>query len=102
MSYTKGEWKVKDNKYALATYIVTKENDNIAMLSWTILGHDVEEREANASLIAAAPELLEACKTMLRWHSVDKWRNSKNKEEMQAWDKTNCLLTQAISKAEGK
>ena len=64
--HTKGKWEVEICGEALATYIVTKDNENIAQLSWTVFGADREEIDANARLIASAPELLEACKRFIK------------------------------------
>lgn len=75
--YTKGKWKVKIE--GINTFILTQPEIRI------------EETEANARLIASAPELLEACKLAVNEYHLD----------------GNCAnaiaeLKQAISKAEGK
>ena len=59
---------------------------------WTCTAEDVAENEANARLIAAAPELLEACKLSLKnvlsdTIAISTWRD---------------MLRNAIAKAEGK
>ena len=60
---------------------------------------DDEEREANAHLIAAAPELLEACNTILNRFGG----HVRDYEEMTAGQKLAIERTvEAIRKAEGK
>lgn len=49
--HTQGEWKIVESKYQTAIV-----SDNIMVASVPILH---EDKEANAKLIAAAPELLE-------------------------------------------
>jgi len=68
MKYTKGPWEVLNNyvKKVGGGVIATTARNNAAcrfeadVASW--------EDAANASLIAAAPELLEACKYVVAWH----------------------------------
>jgi hypothetical protein len=66
--HTPGPWEAKNN----GTHWNNKEIDN-----WIITyGNDDEQivdhvyEEANARLIAAAPELLAACEEFERWHEV--------------------------------
>ncbi len=68
MSHTKGKWiyckhKEQDEKKDRYLVIQAKTHDaaNIAMVI-PCAGMSKEEHEANAQLIAAAPDLLEACK----------------------------------------
>lgn len=82
-SHTPGPWIVHDFPYGTGTVVVTNppksENDKF-------VGHVIASRttcpdwEANARLIAAAPELLEACARFIQfgkaggdtsWHSDD-------------------------------
>lgn len=59
--HTKGEWKVSQSKTErLGNIVVDSNTRNIAkVLSWDL------EAKANAKLIAAAPELLEALKCII-------------------------------------
>lgn len=92
MTHTTGKWKVEHEADWIS--ICTNQED-IARLEY------YEGVDADASLIASAPALLEACKEALRWHTGDKWKNSKSKEEVQEWDRFNCKLEQAIKQSEG-
>lgn len=47
---------------------VTDSNDNIAVARVTRYNTDAEAQHANAKLIAAAPELLEALELILSYH----------------------------------
>jgi hypothetical protein len=65
MTHTPGHWK------AIGTFIGTDEEDS-QTIAYTSDHRNrqrtsIEEQEANARLIAAAPELLEACKAMMDW-----------------------------------
>lgn len=61
--YTKGEWKIETAHSKLpkdcTTYYIFTSHD-MAICEFTRANHIKEETEANAKLIAAAPELLEA------------------------------------------
>jgi hypothetical protein len=74
------------------------------------------EAEANAKLIAAAPELLEACKTMAEWFRKEKagfgqsrdtpegeakWRDWWD-EQLRLCDQSETLANAAIAKATGE
>ena len=66
MNYTKGEWKVTRN--GVIGYIVSTETSNICQMAKPDL-HDiyaVGESEANARLVAAAPEMYEVLKDILQ------------------------------------
>lgn len=67
-NYTPGEWIINNTVNAAPRpFIVDKDGNTIAMLfnnDGTLpYGRTLEETTANAKLIAAAPELLEALKT---------------------------------------
>ena len=85
MSYTKGEWRV-DRKH-----IYDESGRTLALL----VDGGYEEMEANAHLIAAAPDLYEACNKA--W-SYFMFRPAKTQE---MWDILH-QLEGAIAKAEGK
>ncbi len=106
--YTKGPWEIahggtaKDGKFEITEYFVRVPDDDVSIAADIINPKTGNPSEANAQLISAAPELLEACKHALRWHKGDKWRNSSDTSEVKAWEVTNNILEQAITKAEGR
>jgi hypothetical protein len=68
MKHTKGEWKTKSfwhKKLIPAISISTKEI-NICWIRFDVWAKRKEEAEANAKLIAAAPDLLEALQEIKR------------------------------------
>lgn len=58
------------------------------------------ERPANARLIAAAPELLEACKFTAA--KIDLYQNRGTKSDREALDRAEIMLRAAIRKTEGQ
>lgn len=63
--YTKGPWKaVKDSPLTYAIVIYSSDYDVVA-----VLDTDNPNDKANAQLVAAAPDLLEACEKAL--HVID-------------------------------
>jgi hypothetical protein len=67
-NHTKGNWKWKqdrgNNIYEYSVFIADSAGDKIIakLDGWTMRSSPVEEIKANARLIAASPDLLEACK----------------------------------------
>lgn len=86
--YTAGPWEVRE--YSRCT-VMTKEGTIIANCCTVIQGLSKEECEANARLIAAAPELLEALKSVL---NMPEMANGTNQTLYRK-------IEQAISKAQG-
>ena len=82
---TPGPWHVCDE------HNVTRDGVHMIHSHHPLAAADDESR-ANACLIAAAPELLEACRRA----------KSLLEDEGYQWSATLILLTQAIAKAEGE
>jgi len=69
VSHTPGPWEINqrvDNPCGIDAFISIANVHGVAYA----FGDTKEQREANAHLIAAAPDLLEACKAVLRWAQV--------------------------------
>ena len=68
MKHTPGPWEVADAggyegfKYQLEEYFVRRPEDDVAIASEVLDPDTCKPSEANARLIAAAPDLLAACK----------------------------------------
>lgn len=95
MKHTQGKWigrQKRDNN--IYEYIVYAENGRRAIAE--IDGENAEENKANALLIAAAPDLLAACKEAHSRgaHKAGKHNTGKRPDI--------CWLCAAITKAEGK
>lgn len=67
MSNTKGPWAASEHgaygDYDGNSIVILGDDLRIAV----VLGYDTKETRANARLIAAAPELLEALEAMIEW-----------------------------------
>ena len=76
--YTPGPWQVAETRHKYDTLIRNKDYDPVA--STNFAGYSPKTAAANARLIAAAPDLLEALKTSNDalstladcWHCADK------------------------------
>lgn len=68
--HTKGTWNV------IGIYKNTFSDDTLYKVSGSenSFCHSIKEMEANAKLIAAAPELLEALKVMLESSNAPEWK----------------------------
>ena len=64
--HTKGKWHL--NKYS---HIVDDNEKGVPITSATIPMTETEESIANAKLIAAAPDLLDACQSALEYMDDD-------------------------------
>lgn len=69
--FTPGPWEVSSGLIITAAdgsdiaEVVTRRHGDAPILAASMAAHN--ERKANAALMAAAPELLEAVQRMLRW-----------------------------------
>lgn len=72
MKYTKGKWQVetaatgKDGKTVITEYFVRRDGDSMAIANDITDPETEQPSEANARLIAAAPDLLAACREGLK------------------------------------
>lgn len=102
MKHTKGPWtnlgyNVKECKFDVAT----EDNKKlIARLSVFSGEPETRESQANARLIAAAPELLEALQ-MIREHALSIGSDGGSKLDMEYSRVIAVLANQAINKAAG-
>jgi hypothetical protein len=99
MTHTKGPWKVDgaNAQWGDGTKVRAiwgNEGEGMGAVAW-VTDDYFEELEANARLIAAAPELLEACK-LTAAIVTDKY-DARNVSLEAAWD----AATEAIAKAQG-
>ncbi len=94
MSHTPGPWEAVYANYT--TVHTVAGNETIASIGG-LWDREVSEFDANATLIAAAPELLQACKAMIDAQGADghtQWEA----QMTQALDQ----IENAVKKAEGK
>jgi len=68
---TKGDWKIGEDYHELTEIPLNTLNDNIVVVDNGGQKIEREERQANAKLIAAAPELLKALQDLLHLHSCE-------------------------------
>ena len=67
-------------------------------------GLDIDEAEANARLIAAAPDMLEACQSFIaRWETLSsESANMMERRDLDNLARSATAIRAAIAKAEGK
>jgi len=92
MEHTKGPW---ERSKTAKLCILGKENGHGRFTICVMQNPHIQEQEANARLIAAAPELLEGCKSALKVLTLDSDMEEDFRPEIKA-------LRAAIAKAEGK
>ena len=85
MEHTKGPWEVEGEGQDVVGILAVNDNHYVAKLS----GWEHSRQDANARLIAASPDLLEACKRI---------RDNALADDPNDWE----LLDVAIAKAEGR
>lgn len=94
--HTKGPWIVMEYTDGEIQICANGGNEKIAVMTWTTGGTPTENDRANAKLLAAAPELLEALREI---------RNEMS-ESGNTWEKSGKIAlwkaNEAIAKAEGR
>jgi len=100
--HTPGPWAINNPDHENFVTIGSSSVRNIADV-WAINGDCTEdERDANACLIAAAPELLEAAKLVLAWYEAeDDHSNTNFYQRMEMCRTSEAALRSAIAKATG-
>lgn len=103
--HTPGPWRVVPDEEETAAPWGRVE---VAQFRYvTIEGRSKSEAYANARLIAAAPDLLEACKAVID-HSQNPFKNLDHillkdvTENSDKWDEIHAMLRAAITKAVGE
>lgn len=91
--HTPGKWKIDGQ------WIINSNDDPIAVCK--IMNNAGQPGGANAHLIAAAPELLEACKVSEGYLQGLKSAQYATGGKFDGWDSRIMLLQSAIAKAEG-
>ena len=107
--HTKGLWNIKQWEYISPPrkeLVLENGEYRLATIAADFSGNNpytipLEEAEANARLIAAAPELLEACKSAL-WAATSPVNLDNYDESEAALKKVIAQLKTAIAKATGK
>lgn len=100
--HTKGPWRAVEVKGGISPFEVVQENNVKNMICENRHGVfpdtvEYDEANSNALLLAAAPELLEACKYIVKYHRD----HDSGEGELYGLDfVTTCIS--AIRKAEGK
>lgn len=94
MSYTKGPWEKKVFGDSFAVF--HERGERVAYCYGAYASNTREEAEANARLIAAAPELLEACKEFLE--SFEPYEEDSDKDTRRLL----ATMRAVVAKAEGR
>lgn len=94
MTHTPGPWRVGETRHDYDCVIRNAENDPVCV--GVVAGYSKRTARANARLMAAAPEMLEALKAFLRaWRSPPTGNFEERGEAYEA-------ARTAIAKAEGR
>lgn len=105
--HTPGPWEYRPLEYddwgivRAGRFVICQARDPERMDGECLAYHrlaGLDPWRSNARLIAAAPELLEACKAFMRAHSGPR----DNDTEIALWDAAITATEAAIAKAEGK
>lgn len=102
--HTPGPWFVEHHEWLQKGHcaISSKDHGELAQVVWCMeddecIGRNSPEKEANARLIAAAPELLEAAQKVLAWYEAEE-DHSKEPDFYKRMD----AIRAAIAKATGE
>jgi hypothetical protein len=100
--YTPGPWHVCPENQADHQWVIAQA-DGSSVADCSPVGPWVSDvtADANARLIAAAPDVLEALMVAREWMRGDKWRNS-TVEKHASWEAVMRGIDAAIAKATGE
>lgn len=90
--HTQGPWMVNKRKNNGGNYEITKCGQPIACVYTEEWGYDARDGQANANLLAAAPELLEALEGL---HSLQTCFPQRNTIVAKALEKASAALNKA-------
>ena len=98
-AHTQGPWAQEIFKAANGGQCFgVKSNATDSSVAWTN-GRTVDENISNARLIAAAPDLLEACLTLLAWDEAENNAEAFDKDQGKAWRERQALCAASFDKA---
>ena len=108
MKHTPGPWEIADAggyegfKYQLEEYFVRRPEDDVAIASEVLDPDTCKPSEANARLIAAAPDLLAACQEFLAAERIADEFGIDDNRTIEALVDTSNLARNAIAKTKGE
>lgn len=106
--HTPGPWFVEEQSYRSSSFYIRGSDKNGNQLAWAkgavahIPRSTVMPSEANARLMAAAPELLACVESAIKWMQGDKWRDSPDIDKRLAWETQMDELKRIYNKATGE
>lgn len=103
-SHTPGPWDYGTEGFYTPEYakdydLINQRNRVIGVVK---LYCENDERHANARLIAAAPELLEACKFVMKYHNMHLDKADGDELPFQLADAVQAAITKALAKEGGE
>lgn len=102
--HTPGPWKRLNIGIDKPGTLIVPQESNVAdgYIASCNYVRSIDETTSNARLIAAAPELLEACQAMIEWDDREKDHSNTFDERMAQCSRAFDLARAAISKATGE
>lgn len=102
--HTPGPWTYVIGKSLLHVEVdaAAPHIDGIHFLAGQAICSLPKKAEANARLIAAAPELLEACKKLVEWNEREKDHAISFMERVNLCNEAFLMMDAAIAKADGR
>lgn len=97
-THTPGPWRTVDGDHSCVVAIKVKAIGRLEQLIARVYGESSEAFEANSRLICCAPELLEACQFVMKYHEMHLGRADDSELPFQLSD----AVQKAIAKATGQ